>query len=156
MIELSVPGLGKMALEHLALDLNGTIAVDGQVLPGVAERLARLSTQLTIHLLSADTRGLAAHTARRLGANLTLVDPGDEPGQKRRFVEGLGASSVVAIGNGANDRQMLETAALGIAVLGSEGLAVATLTAADVLAGSIQDALDMLLNPQRLVATLRR
>jgi len=156
MIELNVPGPGKMALEHLALDLNGTIAVDGQVLSGVAERLARLSSQLTIHLLSSDTRGLAADTARRLGVNLALVDPDDEPGQKRRFVEGLGASLVVAIGNGANDRQMLEAAALGIAVLGSEGLALAALTAADVVAGSIQDALDMLLNPQRLVATLRR
>jgi P-type E1-E2 ATPase len=156
MIELHVPGLGMLALEHLVLDLNGTIAMDGQVLPGVAERLAELSCQLAIHLLSADTRGLAADTARQLGVHLERVSPGHEGDQKQQFVERLGHQNVVAVGNGANDQQMLEAAVLGIAVLGSEGLAVASLTAADVVAGSIQDALDLLLNPQRLIATLRR
>jgi P-type E1-E2 ATPase len=155
-IEVNVPGLGLLALQHLVLDLNGTIAVDGEVLPGVAERLDRLSGQLNVHLLSADTRGLAAETAAHLGVTLARVDPGDESGRKRRVVELLGQQEVVAIGNGANDRQMLEAAALGIAVLGSEGLAVASLTAADVVARSAQDALDLLLSPGRLAATLRR
>jgi P-type E1-E2 ATPase len=155
-IEVDVPGLGPIALQHLVLDLNGTIALDGQVLPGVAERLAKLSSQLSVHLLSADARGLAADTARRLGVNLAQVGPGHEADQKRQFVKRVGQKDVVAVGNGANDQQMLEAAALGIAVLGSEGLAVASLTAADVVAGSIQDALDLLLKPQRLATTLRR
>jgi soluble P-type ATPase len=60
------------------------------------------------------------------------------------------------VGNGANDVDMLAEAALGIAVLGSEGLAVPALIAADVLAASIDEALELLLNPKRLVATLRR
>ena len=68
----------------------------------------------------------------------------------------LGAERVVAIGNGANDAEMLAAAALGIAVLGPEGLATATLRAVDVVVGRIEDALDLLLQPQRLVATLRR
>ena len=155
MLELNVPGLGRLELGHLVLDLNGTIALDGQVLPAVAERLAKLSSQLTIHLLSADTRGLAADTARHLGVHLARVTPGDEAAQKRKFVERLGQRSVVAVGNGANDQQMLEAASLGIAVLGGEGLAASTLFAADVVVGNIQDAFDLLLNPQRLVATLR-
>jgi P-type E1-E2 ATPase len=155
-IEVDVPGLGTIALQHLVLDLNGTIALDGQVLPGVAERLAKLSSQLSVHLLSADGRGLAADTARRLGVNLARVGPGHEADQKQQFVKRVGQKDVVAVGNGANDQQMLEAAALGIAVLGSEGLAVASLTAADVVAGSIQDALDLLLKPQRLATTLRR
>ena len=156
MIEVDVPGLGLLELKHLVLDLNGTIALDGEVLPGVTERLDRLSGQLNVHLLSADTRGLAAQTAAQLGVTLTRVDPGDESGRKRKVVELLGRHEVVAIGNGVNDRQMLEAAALGIAVLGSEGLAVASLTAADVVARSTQDALDLLLSPRRLAATLRR
>ena len=155
MLELNVPGLGRLELGHLVLDLNGTIALDGQVLPGVAEQLAKLSSQLTIHLLSADTRGLAADAARQLSVHLARVTPGDEAAQKRQFVERLGQRSVVAVGNGANDQQMLEAAALGIAVLGGEGLAASTLFAADMVVGDIQDALDLLLNPQRLVATLR-
>jgi P-type E1-E2 ATPase len=155
MIELEVPGQGLLCLEHLVLDLNGTIAVDGQVLPGVAERLAKLSGRLTIHLLSADTRGRAAETARQLGLSLARVTAGNEAYRKAQLVAELGHQGAVAIGNGANDRLMLEAAVLGIAVVGREGLAVAALTAADIAASSIEDALDLLLNPQRLIATLR-
>lgn len=118
--------------------------------------LALLSERLSIHLVSADTHGHGSQTATSLGVNFIRVDPGAESHQKRRFVERLGRENVVAVGGGANDRQMLEAAALGIAVLGSEGMAVASLTAADVVVGSIQDALDILLKAQRLVATLRR
>ena len=71
-------------------------------------------------------------------------------------MEGLGATNVVAVGNGANDVGMLRVAAVGIAVLGGEGLAIELFNAADVLAASIVDALDMLLVPSRIVATLRR
>jgi len=156
MIELEVPGLGTLALEHLLLDLNGTIALDGQVLPGVADRLARLWPHQSIHLLSADTLGRASETAANLGVDLVKVRAGAESSGKREFVERLGASQVVAIGNGANDAGMLDAATLGIAVIGGEGLALASLTAADVVVASIQDALDLLLNPERLVATLRR
>jgi soluble P-type ATPase len=51
---------------------------------------------------------------------------------------------------------MLNTAGIGIAVLGEEGLCVETLNAADVVVRDIHNALDSLLKPQRLVATLRR
>lgn len=156
MIELDLPGSEVLRLGHLVLDLNGTIALDGQVLAGVAERLARLSSQLTIHLLSADTRGQAAETAHQLGLNLARLVPGNEAYQKGQFIANLGHGGAVAIGNGVNDRLMLEVAALGIAVVGPEGLAVAALTAADVVASSIPNALDLLLNPQRLIATLRQ
>jgi soluble P-type ATPase len=70
-------------------------------------------------------------------------------------VDELGAEHVVAIGNGANDAAMLQQAVLGIAVLGGEGLATACLTAADIVVPSIESALDLLLYPRRLVATLR-
>jgi soluble P-type ATPase len=71
-------------------------------------------------------------------------------------VDGLGAGQVVAIGNGANDVDMLRTSALGIAVLGPEGLATPALLAADVVVASIDDGLDLLLQPKRLIASLRR
>ena len=63
---------------------------------------------------------------------------------------------MAAIGNGANDADMLQTAAVGIAVLGAEGLAAETLLAADVVCANPLDALDLLLNPRRLIATLRK
>jgi len=40
-------------------------------------------------------------------------------------------------------------------VLGREGLATAALQAAQAVASSIEDALDLILQPKRLAATLR-
>ena len=62
----------------------------------------------------------------------------------------------MVIGNGANDVLVLEGAALGIAVIGPEGASSAALRAADVVCASIVDALDLLLEPRALTATLRR
>ena len=50
---------------------------------------------------------------------------------------------------------MLQAAALGIAVIGPECAAAEALAAADIVAPNILAALDLLLNPLRLVATLR-
>jgi P-type E1-E2 ATPase len=155
-IHLRIPGFASHALEYLVLDLNGTLALDGELLPGVAERLVSLSSSLAVHLLTADTAGNAAEIGTRLGIPLARIAPGGETRQKQAFVERLGAAHVVAIGNGANDAGMLSSAAIGIAVLGSEGLAVEALRSADVVVGRIEDGLDMLLHRQRLVATLRR
>jgi P-type E1-E2 ATPase len=156
MIHLDIPGREPYALEHLVLDLNGTLTLDGELLPGVAGRLAALAPNLSIHLLTADTRGNAAEICSRLGACLALVEPRAEAGRKQAFVERLGAAHVIAIGNGANDALMLSSVALGIAVLGPEGLAPEATRAADVVVNQIQDGLDLLLHPRRLVATLRR
>jgi P-type E1-E2 ATPase len=156
MITIRIPGWQTLDLAHLVLDLNGTIALDGQVLPGVAERLAALSANLTIHLVTADTQGQAAQSAECLGLQLFRIVPGDEASQKLDLVAQLGPARTVTIGNGANDAGMLAAAALGIAVLGPEGLATTALQAAGVVVGRIEDALDLLLRPQRLIATLRR
>jgi P-type E1-E2 ATPase len=155
-IHVDLPGRGVCKLEHLLLDLNGTVALDGEIIPGVPERLAELSGDLTAYLITADTHGRAMEIGERLAARLYRIAPGDEAGQKRALVERLGPEQVVAIGNGANDAGMLAAAALGIAVLGHEGLAIVALRAADVAVGRIEDALDLLLHPPRLVATLRR
>lgn len=151
MIEVEIPGRATLALAHLVLDLNGTVALDGKLLPGLADRLAVLSPRLIVHLATADTHGRAATVAEELGVRLALVHRGQETKEKQALVERLGAASVVAIGNGANDAGMLATA-----VLGQEGLAVAALGAGDLVVAHIHDALDLLLHPKRLVATLRR
>jgi soluble P-type ATPase len=155
MLEITVPSRGTLCLEHLLLDVNGTIALDGQLVPGVRERLDKLSETLDIWLVSADTQGTLTELAIALQAKARRLQSGDEATQKAALVGELGAERVVAIGNGANDVMMLRQAALGIAVLGGEGLAAACLTAADVIALNIEAALDLLLYPRRLIATLR-
>jgi len=105
-----------------------------------------------VHLVSADTYGTLDAVARQLGASAETIATG---GDKAASVRDLGAESCAAIGNGANDVAMLEAASLGIAVVGPEGAAGAAIRAADVVCGSILDALDLLLDERALVATLR-
>jgi P-type E1-E2 ATPase len=155
LIQINVPGRTSYELGHLVLDLNGTVALDGEPIAGVNDRVDALSAHLVVHLVTADTHGRAEETSQRLGGLLVRIEPRYEASQKQALVERLGAGQVVAIGNGANDAQMLSVAALGIATLGREGLAVEALRAADLVVGRIEDGLDLLLNPRRLIATLR-
>jgi len=155
MLEIAIPGRDPLRLKYLVLDLNGTLALDGQLLPGVRERLEALSNQLEIWLITADTHGTLTTLAYTLKVSLRRVEPQVATAQKGALVEELGAAQVAAIGNGVNDADMLRRAALGIAVLGPEGLSTACLFAADLLAPNIEAALDLLLHPRRLVATLR-
>ena len=156
MIEIEVPGRGTYRLEHLVLDVNGTIALDGRLIEGVAKRLAELRHTVEVHMLTADTRGRQQVIDAQLGMQAARITPHDEAIQKAAFVQELGSEHVCAVGNGANDAQMLRAARLAVAVLGEEGLAVETLNAADVVVPHVNVALDLLLNPLRLVATLRK
>ena len=143
-------------LEHLVLDVNGTITLEGQLIEGVAERLAELSPLIKVHMITADTRGRQGAIDAQLGLQAARISAGDEAAQKTAFVQGLGGQTVCAVGNGAIDAGMLHEAKLAIAVLGEEGLAVDALKGADVVVPHINAALDLLLSPLRLVATLRR
>jgi P-type E1-E2 ATPase len=156
MIEIEMPGRGTYRLKHLVLDVNGTIAVDGRLVEGVAKRVAELRRSVEVHMLTADTRGRQQVIDAQLGMQAARITPQDEAAQKASFVRELGGESVCAVGNGANDAGMLREAELAIAVLGEEGLAVETLNAADAVVPSVTVALDLLLKPLRLVATLRR
>jgi soluble P-type ATPase len=155
MLDLTIPGFGRLEITDAVFDYNGTLAADGLLLSGVHERIQRLSSELRLHVVTADTFGSAARELRRLPCALVILNAGDQAEAKRDFVQGLDATHVVAIGNGRNDRMMLDVAALGIAVCGAEGAAAAALQGADVVVGRIVDALDLLLHPKRLLATLR-
>ncbi len=156
MIELNIPGTGIIRLKHLVCDMNGTLALDGKLIEGVSRQIGILRDRLTIHLLTADTFGTLSGIARQLNLEAVRLQPGDEPRQKADFVEQLGAAHVAAVGQGANDAQMLRAAQIGICVLSPEGTAVETLLAADIVAPNILSALELLEKPLRLVATLRK
>ena len=156
MIELNIPGRGSLQLHHLVADVNGTLAVDGQLLDGLVKKISALRDRLTVHLLTADTHGRQAVIDGQLNLKAVRVGPGDEAAQKADYVRSLGAETVVAIGQGANDAGMLEAAALGICVMSQEGVAVETLLAADLVTPDIFAALELLDKPLRIVASLRK
>lgn len=155
MMTVEVPGRGVLELRSLVLDFNGTLAADGSVLPGVVERVNQLATRLEVHVFTADTFGTAAEACQHLQVHLVSGTGDSVAAEKDRYVAGLGSKNTIAIGNGVNDHLMLKRAALGVAVIGTEGAAVQALLAADIAVAGINDALDLLLHPQRLVATLR-
>ncbi len=155
MIKIAIPNGPQLNLEHLVLDLNGTLAVDGVLIPGVARRIVSLSGQLDIFLLTANTHGGGERIAEELGIQFTQLEPGPGGDQKKGFVQDLGRDQVITVGNGANDATMLKTAGLGIAVNGAEGTAPSAIVSADIYVPNICDALDLLLFPDRLRATLR-
>ena len=156
MIELTIPGRGPLRIQHLVTDVNGTLAVDGTLIDGLAKRISSLRDRLEIHMLTADTHGRQEAIDQQLNLKATRVQPGNEAAQKAEFVRELGAESVVAIGQGANDAKMLKAAALGICVMAQEGVAAETLISADIVVPDIFAALDLLENPVRIVASLRK
>ena len=152
---VDIPGWRSIKLSHLVLDLNGTLAVDGRPLEGVAEALSQLRNDLTCHLVTADTFATARGLFPDL-VHLAMIRPGNEGRQKLDLVKSLDPGEVAALGNGANDVLMLKAAAVGICVLGTEGASPEALAAADVVTPHPVAALELLLRPDRLRATLRR
>lgn len=155
MLTIDIPGRGLLGLDYLVLDLNGTIAEDGVVFADVTGCVRRLADVLEIIVVTADTHGTAGVAAEQIGAKLRLIEREREAESKLDLVDELGAERVVAVGNGANDVLMLRDAAIGIAVIGPEGAASRAVAAADVVTTSIGDALGLLVEPPRLIATLR-
>jgi P-type E1-E2 ATPase len=156
MIEVNIPGRGSYRLNHLVCDVNGTLAVDGVLIDGLPAVFERLRDRLELHLITADTHGRQQTIDAQLHVQAVRLQPGNEAQQKAQFVCQLGASQVVAIGQGANDARMLEEASLGICILSAEGTYPPTLMAADLVVPNIFSALELLEKPQRIVASLRQ
>ena len=155
MIEIDIPGYRKLQLGHLVLDYNGTLACDGELIEGVGPRLQELSRQLQIHVVTADTFGKVRDQMAGLACEVVVLPVENQDAGKLDYINRLGAAQTVCMGNGRNDRLMLEAAALGVVLIQEEGAAVATVVAADVVCRDICAALDLLAEPLRLVATLR-
>jgi len=155
MLEIDIPGFGAVKLKHLVSDFTGTLSFNGKLIPGVRERLNKLSESLSIHVLTSDTFGTARSELKDIQCEVHVLDGEFHDLQKEEFVEELGALHVTAYGNGNNDRKMLRAARIGIAVTEGEGCSVDILMAATVHVTSINAGLDLLIHPRRLKATLR-
>ncbi len=153
--ELDIPGFGPLRLAHLVSDFTGTLSIDGKLLPGVRERLNRVAGFLHVHILTADTFGRAKTELKGIDCEIHILEGENHDVQKADYVSKLGPETVVAFGNGNNDRGMLKAARIGVAVCLDEGCATDAIKSADILVTSATDAIDLLLNPKRMKATLR-
>ena len=155
MLEVDIPGFGPIKLEYLVSDFTGTLSVGGKLLPGVKEALNQIIGFLEIHILTADTFGAAREELKGVNCTVHILTGASHDVQKEQYVTDLGTEKVVALGNGKNDRRMLKATRVGIAVSEGEGCSVDAIMSADIQVNRATDALDLLLSPKRLKATLR-
>ena len=154
-MEIKIPEYKTLNIELLFLDFNGTIAVDGVIPASVRERLAVLGEKLTVYVLTADTHGNAKQQCEGLPVILHTFPTGSARDYKKEILKSMGAKKSAAIGNGRNDELMLKEVALSVAVIDREGASFKAVREADLCVRSMQDALDLFLYPDRIVAGLR-
>ena len=154
MILFDIPGFETIRIEHVLLDYNGTIAVDGTLAPGAAELISALSQHAHVVVLTADTYGTVTEQCEPLGVEVFTFPRADAAQFKESFAKEL-QGQVACLGNGRNDALMFDQAALSIMVMDGEGACAALIPHADILVRSCTEGLSLLLNPDRVRATLR-
>lgn len=154
---IDIPGYKKLQITTLLLDYNGTIAEDGVIRSAVRERLQKLSKELSIYVLTADTHRTARAQCEGLDLKVHTFPVGSAMDAKRAVLDEIGGEVCVfaCMGNGRNDVRMFENAALSIGIIDREGAYSGLLKTADLCVNSTEDGLDLLLYPKRLIAGLR-
>ncbi|SKA02783.1 HAD family hydrolase [Selenihalanaerobacter shriftii] len=156
MFDFEIPNYKVLEIDKLVFDYNGTLACDGIPVSGVKEKLDKLAIDFEIYVLTADTFGTVKKELKDVDVEIVIVDKKNGTKFKENFIQDLNKDSVIAVGNGNNDTLMLARASLGILILGLEGAATESLLKSDLIVRNINDVLDILLNPKRLVASLRK
>jgi soluble P-type ATPase len=154
-MEIFIPGTGTLNIENILLDYNGTLAVDGILIPGVKDILNELSLSCRIHVITADTFGSAEAELADVKGTFIKLPPDNQSEAKLQYLNFLGKDKTASIGNGKNDRFMLKESALGIAVIQGEGAFTSTVMMSDIICSDIFCALEYFRKPKRLVATMR-
>ena len=153
-MKYQIPGTGELEIKTIILDLNGTLSVSGEVAPGVKERLEKLKQAgFELVLFTGNTRGDADEICSALGITWQQAQNGDE---KRDLALKMGPETCASIGNGLIDLELMKAVKLRIVTLQAEGVSVQTLLNSDIVVPTISDALDLFIDEQRLIATLRK
>jgi soluble P-type ATPase len=158
-IQIQIPGFGPREIRTVITDFTGTLSHGGVVSPEAREKLIRLAELVEIHVLSADTFGTVNQQLAGVPVTLQILESGREHEQKAVYASRHHPRHVAALGNGNNDRLLLarvkEAGGLAIAVDNGEGCSVETLLQSHVLVHGAANALDLLIEPLGLLATLR-
>ena len=72
---VDIPDFGAYDIDHLVCDFNGTLAVDGELLPGVEDALNELTRSLQVHVVTADTFGTAERALEKIDCRIDGVQP---------------------------------------------------------------------------------
>ncbi len=154
MITIQRPGQSNLEIEYILIDFEGTLAQDRRVHPKAKDKINLLSKRAKIYILTAEGKEPVEEALRKVKAEIKYLTQGESSQRKLDLLRQLGPAKTVAIGNGIDDVPMIEEAALGVCILGKEGISSEAMKKADVVFMNILDALDFLLKPLRQKATL--
>jgi len=146
----------KLELEFLVLDFNGTIACEGKLIKEIIPLIEELSKSMKISVITSDTFGTVREEIEDLPIRIVNLFSKNHTEEKALFIDDLDRNRCIAIGNGNNDVKMLEIAKIGIAIMGCEGCSSEAMRVSDIICRDIIDALNLLINPSRLIATMRK
>lgn len=158
-LSIDIPGFGARHLDTILTDFTGTLSRGGRLVEGVKDRLIRLAQFMEIHVITADTFGVAQRELEDIPHKHVCLDGSNHDLQKRQYGEKVGLQRCVVLGNGNNDRLLLkaanESGGIAIAVDNGEGCAIDALLNSNLFIVGAVNALDLLLEPKGCKATLR-
>ena len=152
---LKIPGREKIEIKNVMFDYNGTIAIDGQLIEGVAELINEFAGDINFHVITADTYGSVKKELTNINCKVVKISKEKQDSGKLDYLLKLGKERTLCVGNGKNDKLMLKESVIGIALIQDEGVCVESLLAADIACKSIIDVFAYFKIPNRIKATLR-
>ncbi len=157
-IDIKIPWGEKYSINNVVFDLNGTLANDGKIAENTIDLLEKLARDAKMYIVTADTHNTAEELKDKLGdlAEIIVLKSNDHAQEKARFVHTLGFRETVTVGNGANDLKMMEEGILSFGIIGGEGLYGPLLAKVDIVVQNVDHAIEMLINPMKIVATIRK
>lgn len=154
-MKITIPGFKEIEIKNLVCDYNGTIANNGKLIEGVKNSINTLSKNINIYVITADTFGTVEAELKNANCKVLKIGKENQNEQKLDLVKKLNPNYTVSFGNGRNDELMLKESILGIGILENEGIYAKNFLAADIICKSVLNAFELLLIPNKLVATMR-
>lgn len=153
-MKYNIPGHEQLEIKTIILDLNGTLSVAGTIPNGVKQQLQQLKERgFKVVFFTGNTRNDADDLAADLGVEWKLAKSADD---KRNLAMELEPETCASVGNGLIDLELMKVVKLRIVTLQAEGVHMQTMLNSDIAIPTINDALDLFLDEQRLIATLRK
>ena len=157
-VPIDIPGFGKRHILAVVSDYTGTYSLGGAIARDVKKKLTDLAAVVDLHIVTADSFGTAERELAGIATPYKLRTERHDI-EKQDYLRRFDLRQVAAFGNGNNDRLMLkavkEGGGLAVAVDNGEGCAMDAMLNAHLFVVGAANALDLLLDPLRLKATLR-
>jgi len=152
-MKFHIPNREEFEIKTILLDLNGTISVKGKIVKGVKKRLKKLEKLgYRIILLTGNHRENADKLAKKLGIDCAVCNNAEE---KEKEILSLEPETCAAIGNARIDIGMFKHAKVSVLTIEGEGIHVETIPFCDIIVKSINDALDLFIDKDSLIATMK-